>query len=204
MNFNNNLPCGCKPRNCCGNHPCYCGSQFNCTTGPTGPTGPTGATGATGTTGATGPAGSMANTLSGYAAFSYILEPGMTGITIPNRSYIPFNNGELSPVGVAQTASDTFTITTSGIYLVTYGIHYSVESSAQLPVTTALTINGVTATDTIVNSGINSSSDAWLINSSAKRFQTGTQVGIINDGESFVLPETTPAYITFIRVAPYI
>lgn len=222
MNFNNNFPCGCKHKNCCGNHPCDCGNNIICPTGPTGPTGPMGAagqqgpigaqgpmgnegaTGATGAMGDTGPTGPSISTLSGYAGFSYTIEQEVGGIVIPNRSYIPFNRGEVSPVGVSQTASGTFTITTSGVYLITYGIHYSVESASQLPVTVAMTINGVTATDTIVNSGINSNLDDWLSNSSAKRFQTGSQVGIINEGGPFTMPQTTPAYITFFRVAPYI
>lgn len=222
MNFNSNFPCGNKNRYCCGNNPFNCCNHFICPTGPTGPTGPRGstgqqgpigaqgpmgnqgATGAAGAMGDTGPTGPSISTLSGYAAFSYTIEQVVGGIIIPNRSYIPFNESEVSPVGVSQTASDTFTITTSGVYLVTYGIHYSVESSSQLPVTVAMTINGVTATDTIVNSGINSNLDDWLINSSVKRFQTGSQVGIINEGNTVILPETTPAYITFIRVAPYI
>lgn len=204
MNFNNNFPCACRYKNCCGNHPCNCSNNNVCPTGPTGPTGPIGAAGATGAMGDTGPTGPSISTLSGYAAFSYTIEQGMGGIIIPNRSYIPFNGSEVSPAGVSQTANNTFTITTSGVYLVTYGIHYSVESASQLPITVAMTINGVTATDTIVNSGINSSLDDWLINSSAKRFQTGSQVGIINVGGPFTLPQTAPAYITFFRAAPYI
>jgi len=188
----------------------------NGSTGPTGPTGAgaTGATGITGSAGATGSNGSTGPTgatgpsissLAGYGAFAVnATESGP--ITIDHGQRIPYNVIEgVTPVGITHPTPTTFTITISGIYLVTYAVHYTVASSAQLPIALARFTNGFVQTNSILESGTTSSLDAWLINSAITIYLVGDTVEIANISidRSFNLTPTIPAYIYFLRLADF-
>ena len=91
-------------------------------TGATGATGPTGATGLTGPTGSTGPTGPTgpAN-LAAYGLFynnfvATAITPGSAFI-IPTASSIPNS-------GVNATDTQTFTVSTSGVYQISYSVTF--------------------------------------------------------------------------------
>lgn len=163
--------------------------------GEIGPQGPQGIEGEIGPTGPTG----VAN-VSGYANYAY-----SGTATIQSGTSIPFNLSGVAPIGVSQTANDTFTITNTGTYLINYGIHYTVGSSILLPVSTVIEVNGTPRPNTALQNG-NSYPliEGWLTNSSLIKLVEGDTLNIINNGtNSFNLAQNADvtAYITMVRVA---
>ena len=89
-------------------------------TGPSGPSGPTGPTGRTGPTGPAGSAGVNAST----AFLDVFYDAGGGGIPVANLALISFPTDAVVPVGITPNGTDdTFTVTNSGTYKISFQIH---------------------------------------------------------------------------------
>ncbi|MGL5512656.1 MAG: BclA C-terminal domain-containing protein [Sporomusa sp.] len=184
--------------------------------GPTGPAGPigatgetgfhgfggapgfTGATGGTGPTGSTGPAGPSGSSLIAYANF--FTYDSIIGIQPEDA--IPFNRENVPPVGITQINEEQFIINETGVYFITYGVHYSV-TTITLEAATTITVNGSPIDAFTVRSG--NQIDGWNISSGLIFMTADDTVSLINTGSNPLslgvgLPGAE-AYLNFLRIA---
>lgn len=132
------------------------GPTGSATTGATGPTGPTGTTGVTGPTGPTGPTGAISSSfLTSYFNGSQTLPPPPT--------LVEFNTDGPSNGTITHGAAPwtTFTITSTGTYLVSWEINVSSAGAGQENLD--ILVNGVATQPSPLTSG---SSDMGPISSS--------------------------------------
>ena len=176
-------------------------------TGATGAAGATGATGAAGATGATGPAGATgatgaqgpAGTVLSFCDF-YAFMPPFNGSTVAIGGAVSFPiAGTASGSDIVESNGNTFTVATTGIYLVTFQV--SVTESGQL----ALSQNGVALGQSVVGRATGTSQ---IVGTSMVTASAGDTLQVINSSSPAALTITplaggtnpVSAHLTILRL----
>lgn len=113
--------------------------------GETGITGSTGPTGPTGSAGAAGPAGAAGVNTTATSSFAYA--SGTTLTAVAAGTPIPLPLSQILPSGITVDGTNTtFTVANAGLYR----ISYTVNTTAELLLSTQVTINGTANAGSIV------------------------------------------------------
>lgn len=162
-------------------------------TGPTGSVGPTGPVGPTGAEGNTGPTGPTAVFSQGYANF-YKTNGGVTCSTISGVGFDSQDMSFTNSIVTSSGASDTiFTINTTGIYYIQYGL-YSTTSNGNLVY--LLDVNGSTLNNAaLAGHTTNPYVQCGVIHS----FNAGDQIQVMANASVLNNPPSTGAISSFIN-----
>ena len=127
-------------------------------TGIQGPAGPTGVTGGTGIQGPVGPTGATGATGSAGTALGYgsLYRPNGT-ITISPGAIVDFNQSGPSFLMASNTANDTITVTSAGVYQISYSLSVNLALGALISnelASISIFVNGVEDNQSIATSGM--------------------------------------------------
>jgi len=170
-------------------------------TGPTGATGVTGPTGATGPTGLTGTTGSSAMSTGGGYFFSTATS------TIAANANIPINSGStVYGTGVSLTNATTVTVSTPGIYLVSYYFQGDANAGNEV-VSVRLLLNGTQVTGSFIQNVTTASvvlepsiSNTLLVNVTSANSTFILQNGPLGVGHVTTIAGATTASLNVVRI----
>ena len=170
-------------------------------TGATGSTGVTGPTGATGLTGSTGATGSSAISTGGGYFFS------TSTSTIVANANIPINSGStVYGTGVSLTSATTVTVSTPGIYLVSYYFQGD-ASGGNETVSVRLLLNGTQVTGSFIQNVTTSTvviepaiSNTLLVNVASANSTLILQNGPLGVGHVTTIAGTITASLNVVRI----
>jgi len=169
--------------------------------GPEGPTGAAGATGATGATGAQGPTGATGpqGTVLSFYDFYALMPPDNAAVVAIGAAVSFPRAGAASGSDIVESAGNTFTLATAGIYLTTFQV--SVTEPGQL----ALSQNGLTLAASVVGRATGTSQ---IVGTSMVTASAGDTLQVINSSSSSALAITplaggadpVSAHLTILRL----
>ncbi|MEH7269109.1 collagen-like protein, partial [Bacillus toyonensis] len=170
-------------------------------TGATGGTGVTGPTGATGPTGLTGATGSSAISTGGGYFFS------TSTSTIAASANIPINSGStVYGTGVSLTSATTVTVSTPGIYLVSYYFQGDATGGNEV-VSVRLLLNGTQVTGSFIQNVTTSTvvlepsiSNTLLVNVASANSTFILQNGPLGVGHVTTIAGTITASLNVVRI----
>jgi hypothetical protein len=182
-------------------------------TGPTGIQGIRGATGATGVTGVTGPTGATGPTgLTGATGSSAISTGGgyffsTSTSTIAANANIPINSGStVYGTGVSLTSATTVTVSTPGIYLVSYYFQGDANGGNET-VSVRLLLNGTQITGSFIQNVTTATvviepaiSNTLLVNVASANSTLILQNGPLGVGHVTTIAGTITASLNVVRI----